>query len=371
MRAIVISSGHGLKVRGASGFCDEVNEARRVVDAVDQRLHEAGAACKKYHDDVSTTQNENLRRITDYHNSQQRDLDVSVHFNAYSATAKPMGVEVLYVSQQALAADLSRKLAATMGLPDRGGKKRTDLYFLNNTSKPAILIEVCFCDSSADTEAYGRMLDDVCRVIAEVTADLQVTPEPPLEPDAPPPEPLPETARIDMTIVSTGPVTVTINGQDFQVPPPPDPEAPVGLVWHTSIETTRFGGAADPNTSAYPPYAFIDDKVLGCALPYKFPGARDLVIIRNLANGKQQICEIVDLGPWMIDDWAYVLDGDRPLAELCYNSGAALPSGPNAGKVPTNAAGLDVTPAADKALGLDGKGKCDWAFYKPPPPEAV
>lgn len=337
MRSIVISSGHGLKVRGASGYVDEVNEARRIVNAVHQRLLDAGAACKKYHDDVSTTQSENLRRIVDYHNAQQRDLDVSVHLNAYKPTSKPMGVEVLYVTQQALAAGLSAKLADVTGLPNRGGKKRTDLYFLNNTSKPAILIEVIFCDSSADTTAYQKAFDEVVRVIAEVTADL-----PPLEPP------------IDLT-----------------PPPGQNPEAPVGLAWHTAIETTRFGGAADYNKSAYAPYEYIDDKVIGCALPYKFSGERDKVIVRNCANGKQTIVEIVDLGPWMTNDQPYVMGDARPLAETCYATRTKLPSGPNAGKVPTNGAGLDLTPAADAAIGLGGKGTCDWAFYIPPPIEVA
>ena len=55
---------------------------------------------KTYHDDVSHSQNENLNRITDFHNAQVRDLDVSVHFNAYVETSDPRGVEVLYVTQR-------------------------------------------------------------------------------------------------------------------------------------------------------------------------------------------------------------------------------------------------------------------------------
>ena len=40
-----------------------------------------------------------------YHNKQARDLDISVHFNAYEQVSKPMGVEVLYVTQQSLASE--------------------------------------------------------------------------------------------------------------------------------------------------------------------------------------------------------------------------------------------------------------------------
>src|ERR1700757_3229057 len=96
---IVISSGHGKYVRGASGYIDEVDEARKVVEMVAQHLRKLGVGVTTFHDDVSKTQDENLERIVDFHNDQDRNLDISVHFNAYVETEKEMGCEVLYVSQ--------------------------------------------------------------------------------------------------------------------------------------------------------------------------------------------------------------------------------------------------------------------------------
>ena len=98
-KTFAISSGHGKYIRGASGYLDEVNEARRFVDRVAELLRGAGVAVKTFHDDVSHSQSENLNRITNWHNSQSRELDVSVHFNAYQTTSKPMGTECLYVTQ--------------------------------------------------------------------------------------------------------------------------------------------------------------------------------------------------------------------------------------------------------------------------------
>src|SRR3974390_2191348 len=138
MAFIVISSGHGKYVRGASGYLDEVDEARRVVERIAQYLRRIGVEATTYHDDISTTQNENLHRIVDFHNSQTRDLDVSVHFNAYVETISAMGTEVLYLTQYNLADELSAIIAKAGKLPDRGGKERDDLYFLNQTSEPAI-----------------------------------------------------------------------------------------------------------------------------------------------------------------------------------------------------------------------------------------
>jgi len=165
--AFTISSGHGLKIRGASGFLDEVNEARRVVAETVKILKDRGFTAHEFHDDVSTTQQQNLERIVNYHNSTKRDLDISVHFNAYQTTDAPMGTECLYLTQATLAANVASLVAKEGGLMNRGPKKRTNLYFLNKTSKPAILIEVCFVDSSWDAEQYKKMFTQICTAIAD------------------------------------------------------------------------------------------------------------------------------------------------------------------------------------------------------------
>jgi N-acetylmuramoyl-L-alanine amidase len=165
---IVISSGHALKVRGASGIIDEVDEARKVVPAVAENLRKFGHEVMTFNDDVSTSQNENLHRIVDFHNAQSRGLDVSVHFNAYMPTDSGMGTEVLYLTQEDLARRVVDAISNSCGLINRGPKKRTDLYFLNNTDEPAILIETAFVDSKCDCDLYQKYFDDICMAIARV-----------------------------------------------------------------------------------------------------------------------------------------------------------------------------------------------------------
>ena len=164
---IVISSGHGLLVRGASGVLDEVDEARTIVDEVVIRLCAMGVDAIGFHDDESTNQSENLETIVDFHNAQERALDVSIHFNAYVETSSPMGCEVLYVTQEDLAADMSATIAS-VGFQDRGPKKRMDLYFLNQTTMPSILIETCFVDSEADADIYNERINSLCDAIVAV-----------------------------------------------------------------------------------------------------------------------------------------------------------------------------------------------------------
>ena len=170
---IVISSGHGLFVRGATGILDEVNEARRVVEALADNLRERGVQVITFHDDRSESQNENLNAIVDFHNSEERDLDVSVHFNAYVETVAPMGTECLYVTQSALADNVASAIASC-GFINRGAKKRTDLFFLNQTMMPSILIEVCFVDSTADADIYRRQFEAICEAIAGVLGGMEM-----------------------------------------------------------------------------------------------------------------------------------------------------------------------------------------------------
>ena len=165
--SIAISSGHGKYVRGASGIIDEVDEARKVTEKLAGELISRGVAVNTFHDNTSKTQNENLNTIVSFHNKQDRQLDVSVHFNAHHKTNDPMGVEVLYLTQQTLAAKVSSAIASS-GLKNRGAKKRTNLYFLNKTNKPAILLEVCFVDSDADVKIYDDYFDEICADIANV-----------------------------------------------------------------------------------------------------------------------------------------------------------------------------------------------------------
>jgi len=205
--SIVISSGHGKYVRGASGVMDEVDEARKVTEQLATEIRARGIEVRTYHDDISKSQNENLNRIVDFHNSCDRDLDISVHFNAFDGTAN--GTEVLYLSQRDLAAKLSAAIAAS-GFKDRGAKERTDLFFLNNTEQPAVLLEVCFCDNERDSGIYCDTFATICSAMADVLGGKEITTPTPPEPEVPVSE---QQLRIDIKIDGfDGDVLVTVNG---------------------------------------------------------------------------------------------------------------------------------------------------------------
>ena len=213
---VAVSSGHGKYVKGAvPPYMDEVTEARRVVAQLATELKAVGATVRgPFNDDVSKTQQENLNRIVTWHNSQNRELDVSVHFNCNAQTSSPMGTECLYKTQDDLAADVSKAVSDASKLKNRGAKYRGDLAFLNGTAKPAILIEVCFVDSSADRDLYNANFQPLCAAIAQAITGK-------VAPPGPTPPPGPEVARPDVKQGDTGPYVVSVQ-ETLGLPPDGD-----------------------------------------------------------------------------------------------------------------------------------------------------
>jgi N-acetylmuramoyl-L-alanine amidase len=209
---LAISSGHSTKCQGAVGYLNEVAEATRVVDRIYDLFKSRNIGVEKFHDTVSDDSSENLNRIVNWHNAQTRDLDISVHFNAYQQTATPMGSECLYVTQSGLAAEVAAAMAGALGLPNRGAKLRNDLFFLNQTHEPAILLEVCFVDSTADAGAYRTNFDAVCQEIVDAIAgedDDDVD-----RPERPPPMPEQKVVTVKISTPPGVRVDVSINEEE-------------------------------------------------------------------------------------------------------------------------------------------------------------
>jgi uncharacterized protein (TIGR02594 family) len=115
------------------------------------------------------------------------------------------------------------------------------------------------------------------------------------------------------------------------------------------ITATMFGGQGSAYGGA------IDDNAPGVALPLHFAGERPKVRVTSKKTGQSIECDIVDVGPWNTND-PYWKTGARPQAE----------SGTDMTGRHTNSAGIDLTLAAAKALGIDGKGLVDWSFVESP-----
>lgn len=169
---LTISAGHYGKGTGASGLIDEGEQAIYVVKELKKRFKNSLIPTHIIIDNQSTNQRQNLAYLVGEHNKTERNLDVSIHFNAVEGARNDgIGTEVLYMNPniRELAEKLSASIAQAAGFKNRGAKLRTNLAFINGTTKPALLIEICFVNSETDVRLYqmhqSKILDAIFTVI--------------------------------------------------------------------------------------------------------------------------------------------------------------------------------------------------------------
>jgi N-acetylmuramoyl-L-alanine amidase len=278
---IVISSGHGKYIRGAEGpepwGLDEVDEARKVVNEAADIMAGLGVNVTVFHDDVSDDQDENLKRIVDFHNAQgSHDLDISVHFNSATFsgnnyTNNPVGCEVFYTSDSGedWATAFVNEMCKASGLINRGPKETGNLYFLNKTAETAVLLEVCFVNSKADVEIYHEEFEEICKAIARVIDGEEL----PGVPDRPG---LPEW-----------------------------PEIPEGALFTATGTSSTFGGPDDTGVSPSEGLAFI----------FEFDQAPHL-FLKNQPSGTSGLARRLDPGTFYLAcRWDYDVTSKDMLRE--------------------------------------------------------
>ena len=171
---ITLSAGHYGKGTGAVDLIDEGAEVQFVVEQLAKRLERKQIATNVIIDRVSKSQQQNLTYLVQQHNRTTRKLDVSLHFNASKERmATGIGTEVLYVNPtlQELAKKMSQAISVAGGFKNRGAKRRTDLAILNKTTAPAILIEMCFVNSTEDVLLYCNHQFEIFDAIVQVLED--------------------------------------------------------------------------------------------------------------------------------------------------------------------------------------------------------
>lgn len=169
-----VHGGHNSIVPGASKYLNEVTEDRKVKNKVIQLLKAAGHTVYDCTDDSGKTVGANLANIVAKCNKHTVDLDISIHLNAGGGT----GAEVFYYTGSAAgktkAAAVSQKVAAALGIRNRGAKSSSGLYVLKNTKATAILVECCFVDSKTD---QGKWNVDKCAaaIVEAITGKAAMT----------------------------------------------------------------------------------------------------------------------------------------------------------------------------------------------------
>ena len=174
-KTVTISAGHsrdpGTVDYGAVGYVHESTVAREIVNNVRNYLEKQGVnvyVCTdaSTYGDVTT----HLQEICAKHNQHKADLAVSIHLNSSAKTHEPLGCECYYSSGgsgvKAKAAKAVCSELHEVGLKNRGAKLSNNLYFLNHTTDPAILIETFFVSSKADVDLYEENKKEVAKAIA-------------------------------------------------------------------------------------------------------------------------------------------------------------------------------------------------------------
>jgi N-acetylmuramoyl-L-alanine amidase len=161
---INIHAGHnpdGKIACGAVGLIKESTEARKVAKELIALLKKGGHTVYDCTCDNGTSQSDVLKKIVVKCNAHTVDLDISIHFNAGASdkkgNGKTTGCEVCIQSAKSKAkaqATAITKQIEKLGFKNRGVKVRDNLYFLNRTKAPALLVECCFVDDKDDIKLY-------------------------------------------------------------------------------------------------------------------------------------------------------------------------------------------------------------------------
>ncbi len=164
---------------GASGVRQEDVVIKEVGTRLIAKLAAAGHSVINCTPTSAVSVNDSLRKRANKANSNNVDIFVSIHFNAFQPTSKAMGAEVYGISQtsQAIAKSVLTEIVK-LGFKNRG-VKNTRFSVLVNTSMPAILIECCFVDSQADMDLFdAEKMAEAIKVGLIGDADDNSTPEP-------------------------------------------------------------------------------------------------------------------------------------------------------------------------------------------------
>ena len=180
-RRYSVNAGHSAGSPGASGNGRREHiEMRWATPRMVQQFAALGNWAGNSTSDAST-QSTVLTQQRDRARAHRPDFVISNHLNAFG-NASARGVEVLYrgAAMRPLARAVSASIARELGIPNRGAKQRTNLFFLNSFPNNSILIEWAFITNAADMRAWGerrqRAVDAATRTIAENTNGLLTRP---------------------------------------------------------------------------------------------------------------------------------------------------------------------------------------------------
>ena len=172
---IAVDIGHNVPrpiTRGSiNGIYNEDQLTKAVGEKVIYKLRQKGYNVVNTLPKGRHTQVDELKYRTEIANKNECDKLVSIHFNSYN-DASGNGSEVYYnIKNEAIntADKVLNNLTKSFGFKSRGKQPQGNLYILQNTNMPAILVEACFITNQNDmdkfiakgSQAYDIMADAI------------------------------------------------------------------------------------------------------------------------------------------------------------------------------------------------------------------
>lgn len=176
IRAVTVHAGHnpaGKIACGASDWIDESTEARIITKKLIKQLNKKGIEAYDCTVNNGTSQSDVLKKICANCNSKERDIDISIHFNAFThqeVDGKTKGTEVWVKGANGVRGNIAKRICkqiSKIGFKNRGVKQSDSLYFLNHTNRPALLVEVCFVTDEDDAMLYKKHRKDIAKAITK------------------------------------------------------------------------------------------------------------------------------------------------------------------------------------------------------------
>lgn len=175
---VTVHGGHnpsGKTACGAVGILDESKEDRIITKMVVQYFEKKGIDAVDCTVNDGINQSDVLKKICGKCNAQKNvDLNISIHFNSgakdFKGNGKTTGTEVWLKTKNGDRDDIAKRICHEMeklGFTNRGVKVSNELYFLNATTAPSVLVEVCFVDDKDDATLYNARKKEVAHAIVK------------------------------------------------------------------------------------------------------------------------------------------------------------------------------------------------------------
>ena len=159
---ICVHGGHALKgAIGAVGLISESVYDRKIAKAVIERLKEKGYVAYDCSVDTGSS-SDVLRGIKLKSQKYGATHNISIHMNSY-VNNKASGFEIC-TSTPKVYDKMCKQISTKLNMANRGCKKRTDLYVINQLTN-CVLLEVGFVTSKSDVKKIKLLTPEKIGVI--------------------------------------------------------------------------------------------------------------------------------------------------------------------------------------------------------------